>query len=66
MSAARALDLLTALIAAALAGALVTAWARPEGVFVALVAAASARLLLRPVRLPSMRPTRVVAAGVIA
>ena len=66
MSRARLLDAVAALIAAVLAWALVTGGVRPEGVFVALVAAVSLRLLVRPVRVPALRPRRVVAVGVVA
>lgn len=66
MTAARVLDLLAGLIAAALAASLITGWVRPEGVFVALVGALSLRLLARPARLPALRPTGVVAVGAIA
>ena len=65
MTLARGLDLLAAVVAAALALALATGRPRPEGVFVALVAAVSARLLMRPMRPPALRPGRVVAGGVV-
>jgi len=63
---ARGLALLAAVVAAALGVALVTGRPRPEGVFVALVVVASARLLVRPVPPPALPPVRVVTCGVIA
>jgi multisubunit Na+/H+ antiporter MnhE subunit len=66
LSRAGLLDAAAALIAAALAWALVTGGVRPEDVFVALVAAVSLRLLVRPVRVPALRPRRVLAVGVAA
>lgn len=66
MSPVRLLDAVAAVIAAVLAWALVTGGLRPEGVFVALVVAVSVRLLARPVRVPPLRPRRVVAVAVVA
>ncbi len=60
------LDLLIALVAAALLASLATGWARPEDIFLALLAALALRLWARPAPVPDLRPRRVVAVGVIA
>ena len=66
MNPARLLGAAAGLSAAALAWALVTGYPRPEGVFVALVAVVSLRLLVRPARVPALSPRRVVAVAVAA
>ena len=71
LTAARLLDL-TALAAGAwLAGALLfwsgwsaSFWARPEHVFLLLLAVVSLRLLVAPIPVPELKPRQVVAVGV--
>jgi len=62
----RLLDVAAVLAAAALAGALLTDWRRPEDVFIVLLAVVGLRLLAQPMRVPAVRPRRVVAVAVAA
>lgn len=65
---ARALDAIAALLGVGLLGAFVWPYARPEGLFVALVLVVALRHLLNPLPIPALDPwrTTVVATGAYA
>lgn len=64
-TAARALDLVAALLGVGILTAFVWPWIRPEDLFIALVLVAALRALLRPVAIPPFHaPTLVMAATV--
>jgi uncharacterized membrane protein len=63
---ARALDGIAALLGAAILGAFVAPYARPEDLFVALVLVAGLRHLLRPIPVPAFSPRVLVTAATVA
>jgi uncharacterized membrane protein len=66
LTAARLFDAAALGLALLLVSALVHWWARPEIVFLTLLAVVSARLVVAPRALPAFRPRRVLAVGVVA
>src|SRR4029453_4353928 len=63
---ARALDGIAALLGAAILGAFVAPYSRPEDLFVALVLVAGLRHLLRPIPVPAFSPRVLVTAATVA
>jgi uncharacterized membrane protein len=61
----RALDGLVFVLAVLVVSDLALWWWRPEEVFLALLGAIMLRVLVRPYRVPAVRPGRMVAAGVL-
>lgn len=66
MTAIRALDSAAVGLAVALLSTLLHWWARPEIVFLVLLATVAARLVVEPVAVPAWAPRRVLAAGIAA